>query len=158
MADLKRINGNDVSWASIIAKIDDEPYYGFNSLSYGDKRTREYSYGMGRHHAPRSKSAGKYEPEPCVLKGPKSSVQALRQALQAKADGFGISSYGDIVFNVVAQYIEGLQDHTDEILECTVASIKDSHDEGTGVLQQEIELMPMFIIRDGTTLFDRSST
>ncbi len=155
MADQKRINGNDVSFGSIRAVIDGERYFGFTEVGYGDKRTRTYGYGMTKDQAPRSKSRGKYEPDPCTLKGPKSSMQALRSALQAKAASEGETSYGDVEFDIQVQYIEGGQVHNDEVLGCTVSSMSETHTEGDEILEMEAEFMPRKIVRDGTTLFSR---
>lgn len=157
MADLVRVNGNDLSWGSIIVKVGDVPFYGFTEVSYGDKRTREYGYGLGRHHAPRSKSAGKYEPDMLVIKGHKRSVSALLDALQALAEQQGFSSFADAQFQTVVQYIENDAEHTDIIDGCTVESVKDAHTEGPGLLMQDIEARPMTVERDGKVMFSRSA-
>jgi hypothetical protein len=86
MADPIRVNGNLHSWGSITVKIGGERYYGFTGVAYGDKRERTHGHGMGRHHAPRGMSAGKYTPEPLKLTGYKASIQELREALGGPAD------------------------------------------------------------------------
>ena len=57
MSDVIRVNGNQVSWGSIVLKFNGQRFYGFTSISFSDKRERVHAYGMGRHHAPRGRSA-----------------------------------------------------------------------------------------------------
>ena len=150
-----RVNGNALSWGSIKCKIDGVPYYGFKSVSYGDKRERVKGYGMGKHQAPRSRSRGKYTVEPAKLGGPKSSMQALREALAAKSqDGV---SYGDVEFEVVIQYFEKNElPITVQLERCVIVSNSASEEEGGDPLSEEIELDVMKIYRNGLTLFDSS--
>lgn len=152
MADQIRVNGNQLSWGSIILKVNEERYYGFTSISYGDKRERSYAYGMNRSQAPRGISKGKYTPEVVSLSGWKGSVQTLLQALAAAGNG---TSYGDTVFQIVVQYIE--TDDTPvtvEIEDCRVTGITSSDEEGPDPLKEELEIMPMRIRRNGLVLFD----
>jgi hypothetical protein len=155
MADEVRINGNLQSWGSISVKLDNERYHGFTKLSYGDSRERAKGYGMGRHHAPRGRTSGKYATEPVVLGGPKSTVQALRDALAAKSSSG--TSYGDVEFEIVAQFIE--PDDTPmtvELSRCVVTKDSSSHEEGPDPLVDELEIDTMLIRRNGKTLFDES--
>lgn len=155
MSDEIRVNGNLHSWGSITAKIAGDPYYGFTAISYGDTRERVKAYGMGRHHAPRGRSRGKYTVEPVQLTGPKGTVQQLRQALaDQSADGV---SYGDVEFQVVVQYIE--PDDTPitvELEDCVWVKNTSSEEEGTDPLSEDIELDCMKIRRNGLVLFDES--
>lgn len=155
MADEIRVNGNQLSWGSIVCKIDQERYHGFTSIGYGDSRERVKGYGMGRHQAPRGRSRGKYTPDPVALKGAKSSVQALRKALAARsADG---KSYGDVEFEIVVQYIEADETPiTVEIERCVWTKNTTSEEEGPDPLSEEIEIDCMLIRRNGLTLFDES--
>lgn len=155
MSDAIRVNGNLYSWGSIIVKIGGESYSGFTSVSYGDKRERSVQHGMGRHHAPRGRSAGKYSADNTKLGGPTSTIHAVRQALAAMAaDG---KSYGNAECQVVVQYVE--PDETPmhvEINRCALATDTSSHDEGPDPLKGEIEFSTMYIVRNGLTLFDQS--
>lgn len=159
MADQVRINGNVHSWGSIVVKIDGDRYSGFTSVSYGDKRERVKAYGMGRHHAPRARSRGKYSTDPVKLGGPKSSIQALRAALAAQAsDGV---SYGDVEFQLSVQYVEAGVDGGDEPMQvdienCVITANSSSDEEGTDPLKDEVECDCMLIRRNGLTLFDSS--
>lgn len=150
-----RVNGNQHSWGSIKVKIDGVPYFGFKSISYGDKRERVKAYGMGKHQAPRGRSRGKYSTEPSKLGGPKSSIQALREALAAKSpDGI---SYGDVEFEVVIQYYERYElPITVQLERCVIVENTSSEEEGADPLNEEIALDVMKIYRNGLTLFDSS--
>lgn len=155
MADQIRVNGNQLSWGSIKVKLDGEVYYGFSSLAYGDKRERVKAYGMGKHQAPRGRSRGKYSTDPVKLGGPKASVQALREALAAKsADGV---SYGDVEFEVIAQYFETSElGITVQCERCVIVANSSTEEESADPLKEEIELDTMMIRRNGLTLFDSS--
>src|SRR5678815_4090934 len=155
MSDAIRVNNNQFSWGSIVVRVDGEPFFGFTALSYSDKRERVHAWGMGRHHAPRGRSRGKYTVENAKLTGWKSSVQALRDFLSAKSsDG---KSYGDVVFQVVAQYVEFDElPCTVEIVDCVWAANSTSEEESADPLKEEFEIMPMLIRRNGATLFDSS--
>ena len=104
MSDQIRVNGNQLSWGSIILKLDQDVFTGFTSISFADKRERVKAYGQGRHHAPRGRSRGKYTIEPVKLTGWKDSVQIFRTQLAARSpDG---KSYGDVEFQIIVQYVE----------------------------------------------------
>lgn len=155
MADPVRINGNQYSWGSIVFKLDGERFTGFTAISYSDKRERVKAYGMGRHHAPRGRSRGKYTVEPVKVTGWKSSVQALREGLAKRAaDGV---SYGDVEFQGLVQYIESDESELTVQLDRLVwASNSASNEESPDPLKEEFELDCMLIRRNGLTLFDAS--
>jgi hypothetical protein len=153
MADNIRVNNNALSWGSIIVKIADERFHGFGSISFGDKRERVKGYGMGRHHAPRSRSRGKYTIEPVKLAGPTSTVHAMRETLAALAPDQ--RSYGDVEFQIMVQYFESDEiPLTVEIDGCVWVSNTTSHDESAENLKEELECDAMLIRRNGLTLFD----
>lgn len=155
MSDEIRVNGNQHSWGSIVVKIAEEKYYGFTKIAYSDSRERVKAYGMGRHHAPRGRSRGKYSTEAVTLTGWKGSVQQLRNALASKSqDG---NSYGDVVFQIVVQYVE--KDDTAitvEIEDCVWTKSASSEEEGPDPLSEDIEIDCMKIRRNGKVLFDES--
>lgn len=155
MSDQVRINENICSWGSITLRIDDEIFSGFVSLSYSDKRERTKVYGMGKHHAPRARTRGKYSTEPGKLKGPKSTMHALREKLASKSkDG---NSYGDFEFHVNAQYIEADEPEMYVDLErCVYVGTSSTEEENPDPLMEEIEIDMMAIRRNGRTLFDGS--
>lgn len=154
MSDATRINGNLISWASLKVKLNGEPYSGITSIEYSDGRERAYAYGIGRHHAPRGMTAGKYTPEPCVITCWKSTAKAIREAVAKRAqDG---RSYGSVTDNVlVVQYVEPTDAViTVEIQDAPITKIEASDEEGPEGLNEKITLAPMRIIRDGLTLYD----
>jgi hypothetical protein len=155
MSDAIRVNGNQYSWGSIRLKIAGEPFTGFTGISYADKRERVKAYGMGRHHAPRGRSRGKYTTDPVKLTGWKSSVQALRAALAAQApDG---KSYGDIEFEIAVQYIESDESPMSVSIErCVLVGNSASDEESADPLKEELEIDCFLIRRNGLVLFDAS--
>lgn len=155
MADQIRVNGNMLSWGSISIKLDGERFHGFTKVNYADSRERVKAYGMGRHHAPRGRSRGKYSTDPVVIGGPKGSVQELRQALAARSiDG---RSYGDVEFDVVVQYVESDDTPiTVEIERCVWTKNTEQHEEGPDPLNEDFECDAHLIRRNGLVLFDES--
>lgn len=155
MADKTRINGNQYSWGSIIFKLDGERFTGFTAIAYSDKRERVKAYGMGRHHAPRGRSSGKYIPDNVKVTGWKSSVQALREGLAARSsDGI---SYGNVEFQGLVQYIESDEGEMSVELDRLVwAANNAADDEQPDPLKEDFELDCMLIRRNGLVLFDAS--
>lgn len=155
MSDEIRVNGNQHSWGSIIVKVSEERVFGFTSIGFGDSRERVKAYGMGRHHAPRGRSRGKYQTDPVSLEGWKGTIQQLRERLAAKAsDGV---SYGDVVFQIVVQYVE--EDDTPitvELEDCVWTKNTTQDAEGPDPLKETIEIDCMRIRRNGLVLFDES--
>lgn len=152
MADSVRVNGNEYSWGSIIVKIDGEVFYGFTEISFGHKRTRSKVYGMGRHHAPRGRTRGKYEVDPVKLKGPLRTWKALREKLASMSESG--TSYGDVPFQIVVQYLEGDEEVTYEFEDNVIAGETNSHSEGPDALEEEVELDTMGIRKNGLTLWE----
>jgi len=153
MSDEIEVNGNQFSWGSIIFKVDGDRYYGFNSISFSDKRTRAKGYGMTRSQAPRSRSRGKYEVDPVKVKGPVASVAALRKALAAQSSNG--ANYGDVECEILLQFIDtGEEPSLVEFARCVWASNSSSLSEGPDGLEEEFEMDTMRIVRDGLTLFD----
>lgn len=154
MSDPKRVNGSDVSWGSIKLFINGEPYYGFTSIDFGDKRERVFGYGLGAHHGPSRQSRGKYSTEPLKLKGFKAAIQAVRQALADESDSG--TEYGDVEFNVTAQFVEGDVGLTVELEQCTWAENASAHEENPDPLQENIAFTCRRIKRNGLVLWSRS--
>jgi hypothetical protein len=155
MSDQVRINGNQLSWSSASLKIDGERYFGVTSISYGDSLEVEKGYGMGRHHAPTTRTAGKYTVEPLALTMRKDSAQELRSQLAARANGRGI---GSVEVPIVLQFVEptsGLQ-HTVEFERCRYTKAATSAEEGPSGIMEDVEFDVMVIRRDGVVLFDES--
>jgi hypothetical protein len=154
MADNIRVNGNLLSWGSLGLKIEAERFYGFKSISYGEGIESVLVYGMGRHHAPRGRTRGKYVIEPLKLQGEVQTLKVVRQTLAARAlDG---KSYGTVEFEVFLEAVEQEQSSTTEFLRCRWAKNTGSFEESAEGLYEEIEISVLQIRRDGFTLFDAS--
>jgi len=153
MSDQIRVNGNLLSWGSIIVKVDGDRFFGFTAIKYADARERTKAYGQSRSQAPRGRSRGKYTVEPVGLTGFKGSLQMLRAALAAKAsDGV---SYGDVLFQIVVQYVETDDTAiTVELEDCLWAKNTAADEEGPDALTEEIEIDCMRIRRNGLVLFE----
>lgn len=155
LGDQIRVNGNILSWGSIRLSVAGELFVGFTSLTYGDKRERVKQYGMGRHHAPRARSRGKYSTEPVKLGGPKSTIQALRERL-ADLSPTG-TSYGDVEFEIICSYFESDEEPiTVHITGCVIVGQASTEEENPDPLKEEIEIDCMAIRRNGVVLFDDS--
>lgn len=153
MSDQIRVNGAIASWGHIVLKINGERYYGWDMISYGDKRERVKGYGMGRHHAPRSRTLGKYSTEPLKLRGPHSTCHAVREQLASlSADG---RSYGNVECEVVVEYaLDNEPALTVEIERCVYVTGTVSNEESAETQKEELEFDTMLIRRNGLTLFD----
>jgi len=152
MSDPIRVNGNEFSWGSIIVKVDGEVYSGFTEISFGHKRTRSKTYGMGRHHSPRGRTRGKYETDNTKLKGPLDTWSLIRETLASMSESG--SSYGDVPFQIVVQYVEGDREITYELEDNVIVGETNSHSEGTDAQYEEVELDTMRIRKNGLTLWD----
>lgn len=155
MSDLIMVNGNGLTWGSIVAKVAGDPVYGWTGITVSDKRERVKGWGLGRHQAPQRRSRGKYTPENIKLTGYRAAVADLRKRLQEAAPAG--QSYGDVEFQIVLTYFE-----TDELPlivvaeRCVWVGNSFSDEEGAELLKEEVEIDPMFIRRNGATLFDNS--
>lgn len=155
MADPVRINGNEYSWASIEVKIDGEVYSGWTEIGFGHTRTRSKTYGMGRAHAPRGRTSGKYEVDETKLVGPLDTVKMLKEKLASMSESG--KSYGDVPFQIVVQYLEPAEDDrqiTVELIDNMITGETYSHSEGPDALSCELTLDTMDIVIDGLTLHD----
>lgn len=154
MADQVRINGNTHSWSSVYFKVGGERFYGVKSINYGDSRSRTKAYGMGRHHAPRGRTAGKYEVDPVTVTVEKATADTLREKA-AQIDGG--ASFGNASFQIVVQYIEtGNTTITDTIEECAFTKNASKAEENPDPLVEDLEFDAMRIKWNGRTLYDTS--
>lgn len=153
MPDNIRVNQNQLSWGSIRLIINNEPFYGFTSIQYADKRERVKAYGMGRHHAPRGRSSGKYSTESVKLTGWKTSVANARAALAALAPDQ--RSYGNVEFMISVFYSELEEPNQDvQITGCVWIGSTVSEEESPDPLKEDVEIDCMAIKRNGFTLYD----
>ncbi len=150
-----RVNGNLMSWGSLIFKINGQRLYGFTGLAYDEKLTRVLAYGSARHHAPRGRSAGKYEPGVVKVTGWKDSVQKMRKFLASLSKNQ--KNYGNVEFFALAQYVEaGNEPIAVELNRCTWVSNSSGDEESPDPLKEDFEIQPLFIRRNGLELFDSS--
>jgi hypothetical protein len=151
--DERRENGNAISWGSIKLRIAGNPYYGFKNLKLSEKLERVLGYGMGAHHGPRVRSKGKYTPNLCGLTGFKRSVQQAREDLAAQSPSG--QSYGNVEFDVIAQFVEvGGDPIVIELLRCTWTENSEDNDESPDPLTEDFQFQPMRIKRNGFVLYD----
>jgi hypothetical protein len=156
MSDQIRINGNLMSWGSIILKMaNGNTYTGITGVSYADKRERVKGWGQGRHHAPYGRSSGKYTPDPVKITVYKHVANAIRKDLAAQSpDG---TSYGNTVFEIAIQYVEfSLASGSVDIQQCVLVGNSSNEEENPDPLKEELEIDCMRIKRDGLTLYDVS--
>jgi hypothetical protein len=156
MADTARVNGLQISWSSLVFKIDGEEYTGITKIGYADGLETSLAYGMGRHHAPRGRSAGKYTPEPLTITCWKSTAQAIREQLAALSPSG--TSYGRAVVPISLQYVEPDDSViTVEFEECRYTKGTASNEEGPDNLSEDLEFSVLRIRRNGLVLFDEST-
>jgi len=154
MADQVTINGSQMSWASLTVRVHGMLLSGFTALSYDDKREQALLWGAGHAQTPRGKTSGQYTPGVCKITGYVSTTQEMR-ALLAKLSPSG-SSYGGVEFQVVAQFIElGSEEAQTAVLgRCTWVSNSASFQQGTDGLVEDVEFQPMWITRNGLSLYE----
>jgi hypothetical protein len=162
--DVFRRNGFEVSWASAVAKVDNDEFFGFTGVDYEDKLERAFTRGMGKDGAPRGMTRGQYSVEGSSIKMYKASALAFLEKLAQKSrDG---KSYGKPSFFFSLQYVEeGDGDDgisiTEELYGCRVSGRKASVAQGPEGLIDELAITVLYAklttpnIR-GMTLFDNS--
>lgn len=157
MADEFRLNGHALSWGDLVFKIGNEKYRGFTAVSYDEKIERSLVYGMGKDHAPQGKTAGKYVPGAVKVKGRKSSVIRVRQALAALSPNG--RSYGVPVFEASLQGISAGSNQAEidtQFRRCQYAERSVSYEENADPLMEELIIVTEAIVENGLTLFDSS--
>jgi hypothetical protein len=154
MADQVTINGSQMSWASLTVRVSGMLLSGYTALSYDDKREQALLWGAGHAQIPRGKTSGQYTPGVCKITGYVSTVQEMR-ALLAQQSPSG-TSYGGVDFQVVAQFIElGSEEAQTVVLgRCTWVSNSASFQLGTDGLAEDVEFQPMWILRNGLSLYE----
>lgn len=153
MSDQVRINGAAHSWNSTIFKLAGDRYTGITSITFGDKIEASLGYGMGRHHAPSRRAAGKYVPDVLKIKGFKSTIEQMRTQLALLSpDG---RSYGVPEVDCALQFVEpGDLTMSIQARACRVVEDSASAEENPDPLMDEITLQPRYYVRNGKTLFD----
>lgn len=152
MSDSIRVNGNLLSWGSGGIKIDSVRYFGIKSISFDEAIEQTLIYGMGRHHAPRARTRGKYVPSTLKAVIEVNTVKIMQAALAAQAsDG---RSFGTVEFETFLEAVEIEQTYTAEFNRCKWQKTSAAWEEGTDAWYQECEFNFFTVQQNGLTLFD----
>jgi hypothetical protein len=151
MSDRILYNGNLVGWSSYLLKINGLSYTNLTEVSDGDKLERAYGYGMSRSHKPIGKTPGKYTPDPLKIKFYQHSRGLLMNDLVQTSPDNSLANVPD--FPVFLQYLERETTSSTLFVDCSVTSIVESITESNEGVMCEVEFMPLYIERDGITLF-----
>jgi hypothetical protein len=155
MSDNVRINGVVYGWSSVKLKIDGELYSGGTDIEFADGVEKTKVFGMGRHHAPRARTRGKYTAEPFVFTAFAATARQIRAAINAKAGTKGIANYEvQIILQMIEQDDGGVI--TVELFDCVLIKNESSHSEGPEALMEKVTFDPMRIKRNGIALYDTS--
>jgi hypothetical protein len=155
MSDSARVNGNLIGWDSLKFKINSSPYTGITAIEYGDAMEIAPQYGMGRSHAPRGTTAGKYSAKPFVLTCSTATARAIRADLANQAGRRGLS-YPRVPIDLqYAEEDDGPTIHV-EGHEARLVENEGSHDEGPDGLTEKLTFQPRRLLRDGQALYDTS--
>lgn len=153
MSDRVRINGIAHSWGSVKLRISGERFFGVTSISYGDKITTSFGYGMGAAHRPRSQSRGKYEPSEISMKVETATAQLIRNMMANRGNGV---SYGIAQVPIVLQYLEPSDlPVTIKFDKCRLVEDTSSDEEGSDVMTVELKWTTFGVTRNGKTLYEK---
>jgi hypothetical protein len=139
-----RINGSQYDQGSVELKIANHPIYGFNALSWNQKRTRVKSVTTGKDRRPKGRSRGKYEAESLKMTVRRDTASAIKLMLaELSTDG---QSYGDADdVPIVLQYIEDESNQdpiTVEFINCALVSDGgNSEEDGPDMVELEFDYM-----------------
>ncbi len=127
---------------------------GYTELRWAHTRTSAKGRGEGRHQAPTVRTSGEYDCENVGLSIRPDHADALREGLKQVASDH--RSYGNVVFQLMAQLIDGDVVSTREFRSVKLAKEGGTVKQGPDGLLEEIELDTMRIIVNGGTLYDSS--
>ncbi|HEX8795454.1 MAG TPA: hypothetical protein VF765_31105 [Polyangiaceae bacterium] len=152
MPDIVRINHTNLSWTSLVFKIDNQPWQGIVSLDYEQKRERKVVYASRQDGRPLGKTSGKYSVPSFTMKMLKDSALALKAYLSIK----GLGSYGDAEFGMQIQATEpvlGVLPITISAETCTIDGDKDGYEEGIDELLTEFTIGCLQLTENGLRLW-----
>jgi len=142
------INGRRLSHASLEAKLAGALYTGFKSLNFDDSLTP--GRVGGTHPVKEGATIGEYDAN-CNYEMLKQHAAVLRKALAALADD-GLS-YGTVLFDLFASYVENGDVHTIEVRQCRIMKIEDGSSQGPdGMTEKHTLFLTQPILRDGLPL------
>jgi hypothetical protein len=84
-----------------------------------------------------------------------SAYELLKELAAKSADG---KSFGNVTFQIHLDFIEDDQSHDADIVDCQITGVDDANQEGADPLKTDLTIMPMYIRRDGLTLFENDGT
>jgi hypothetical protein len=152
MSDSIRVNGNLLSWGSGGIKIASDRYFGIKEISFSEALEQTLIYGMGRHHAPRARTRGKYVPEVLKVVMEVNTVKTVQAALAAQAADS--RSFATVEFEVFLEGVEAEQTYTAQFNRCKWQKTGASWSEGPDAWYQECEFNYFTVVQNGLTLFD----
>lgn len=152
------VNGNSESWGYLVLKANDERFYGWTKITFGDKLTEALGYSSGRAHAPTRRSQGKYEVEPVKVTGYPDAVQAFRDYIAklsptGNSYGAGAPEWEATLFAVLPGSDRPRQV---DFRACKWIENTGDHEESPELLKEDFAFQPRWIERDGKVLFDDS--
>jgi len=150
-SDKVRINGNLVSMASVIFKIDGERMFGFTSIDWDESRERAHGFAADKTSRPAGTTAGEYVPSPVKIKFYTHTAQLVLKNLAASAGGI---SYGDAKVGATLQVDEpGNLSQDVEFLEMQLTKKATAFARGNEPAQEDFEFTNCGIITDGLTMY-----
>lgn len=154
MSDQIRVNGT-LADGAITIKLDGIEYYGFTGIGYDDGVEVKKMWGLNKARGPRGRTAGKYDASDGSLKGPKSTIEALFAALDAKAPFVaGVKKVSLVEFPLTVAYADGVASYLDRLNQVRVLKRKSGvpdADSADGVVE-ELTLSIMSIFWNGKRL------
>lgn len=148
-----RVNNSLYSWSSSILIIGVEPFTLVTKLEFGEKRERVYGWGMGRHHAPIGRSAGKYTPDPVKMTIYAHAEKELLTLL-GLLSGTGLS-YGNAIVPIRLQLVEpDLTPLTYTLDRCCISEIGNAYEESPENIMVDVTWSTMGVYRNKRTMFD----
>lgn len=155
MSDQIRRNGAMCDGA-ITIEVDSIQYYGFTGINYDDGYEVKKLWGLSSQiRGPRGRTAGKYDVSDGMLKGPRSTIEALFDALNAKAPVVqGERRIRLVEFPITVAYTDGPAAYTDLLSQVCVIKRKSGvpdADSSDGVVE-ELTLSIMSVTWNGKRL------
>lgn len=151
MTDLIRGNQNFLSWYSCSFKVAGAPYRGILGVNFADKINASYVKGADKTGRPLGTTAGSYEPSNIGLKLLSDSASAFEG--QIALLGLGSLTSARWLLTVIEAEIPAIRNLT--AVDCRIVEVKDDRSEGNDASVTEYTIMPMEILRNGISLFDR---
>ncbi len=154
MSDQIRRNGTLCDGAVVI-KIDSLQYYGWTGINYDDGVEVKKLWGLSTSRGPRGRTAGKYDVSDGTLKGPKSTVEALWEALARKAPTVhGRKRISLVEFPITIAYADANTSYTDLLQQVRILKRKSGvpDADSADAVVEELTISIMSILWNGEAL------